>query len=107
VCKAGMAKFTDDADMRWAPYRKVLKNDKLTMLMKDFDAIALPGGQGSDDPKKLVEASVWFVDTSPSETCSNGSQRHRLHRYQFDGQQKLVKTSDKEFCGAPPSSAYH
>ncbi|MEO7734723.1 MAG: hypothetical protein ABIY55_27455 [Kofleriaceae bacterium] len=106
VCKAGMAKLTVEASKRWAQYKKVLKHDKLAMVMKDLDAIALPGGNGSDDPAKLAASSVWFIDTSPSETCANGAQKHVLHRYQFDGGQRIAKTSDKAYCGAPSRGAY-
>jgi hypothetical protein len=105
-CQGGKAKFDDADAKRTEPYRKVLKNDKLAMALKDADAIILPGGSGTDDPQKLAAASVWFIDTSPPEQCSDGRPRHRVHRYQFDSNHKLRGTTDHDYCGAPPSSAY-
>lgn len=105
-CQGGKDKFAEAEDKRTAPLRKALKNDKLAMALKDADAIVLPGGSGTDNPQRLAAASVWFIDTSPPEQCRDGRQLHRVHRYQFDADQKLRGTSDHDYCGAPPSSAF-
>jgi hypothetical protein len=105
-CQGGKAKFDEAEDKRTAPFRKVLKNDKLAMALKDADAIVLPGGSGTDDPNKLAAAPVWFIDTSPPEHCRDGRQLHRVHRYQFSADHKLRGTTDHDYCGAPPSSAF-
>jgi len=105
-CQGGKDKFAKAEDERTAPLRKALKNDKLAMALKDADAIILPGGSGTDDPQKLAAAPVWFIDTSPPEQCRDGRQLHRVHRYQFDAEQKLRGTTDHDYCGAPPSAAF-
>ncbi|HET7506704.1 MAG TPA: hypothetical protein VFK02_37040 [Kofleriaceae bacterium] len=89
-----------------APFKKLLRNDKLRMALRDFDYIMLPGG-GKVTPASLAAANVWFEDASPDRVCTNGLKVHVLHRYQFDGQHKLVKVTDREFCGKPPGAALH
>ncbi len=104
-CAAGKQKFDEDAERRAAPYKKVLKADKLAMALVD-PAFFLPGGAATIDASKLAAASVWFRDTEADSACPNGGKAHLLHRYQFDSAHKLVKTTDKNYCGAPPPSAY-
>jgi hypothetical protein len=106
-CDAGKAQFESKDDKRTAPYKKVLKNDKYSMWQKYSSALILPGGDTIVNPDKLAAAKVWFVDVSPQKYCVNGgAQVHTVHRYQFDSNQKLTKTSDDDFCGRPPSSAF-
>jgi hypothetical protein len=104
-CTAGKAKFDVEAEKRQAPYKKALKGDKLDMALVD-PSFVLPGGAATIDAKKLAAASVWFRDTMPDSGCANGAQAHVVHRYQFDGKHKLVKTTDKSYCGNVPASAY-
>jgi hypothetical protein len=113
-CDAGLKKLTDDTAGREAPYRNVLKNDKLRMVIDSppghIRTYAVPGGEYSTDPKKLAAASVWFDNASaPSnerQMCSTGGKRIFLRRYTFDAQHKLVSNTSKEYCGGIPASAY-
>jgi hypothetical protein len=104
-CLAGGAKLQAAEDARAAPFKKLLKNDKLRIALQDTDYIMLPGGAKAT-PERLAAANVWFEDASPSKVCPNGAQVHVLHRYQFDKQQKLAKVTDHEFCGRPPAGAF-
>jgi hypothetical protein len=105
-CDAPMKKVEAELDERTAPYRKVLHNDKLAMVL-GFNATAtyvLPGGDASMNPAKLAASPVWFDSTSaPSseeQKCADGRRRTLVRKYEFDKQQRLVKTSTKEYCGA-------
>ncbi len=104
-CAAGKKKFDEVAEKRAAPYKKVLKADKLAMALVD-PAFFLPGGSATTDARKLAAASVWFRDTESDSPCPNGRPAHVVHRYQFNAAHKLVRTTDKDYCGAPPASAY-
>jgi hypothetical protein len=106
LCLAGQAKRQGDEDARAAPYKKLLKNDKLRIALQDTDFIMLPGGLPVT-PSRLAAANVWFEDASPSKVCPDGAHVHVLHRYQFNAQQKLASVTDREFCGRPPASALH
>jgi hypothetical protein len=104
-CTAGRVKLQAAEDARSAPFKKLLKNDKLRIALQDTDYIMLPGGAKAT-PDRLAATNVWFEDASPSKVCPNGAQVHVLHRYQFNAQQKLAKVTDHEFCGRPPASAF-
>ncbi|HLL20666.1 MAG TPA: hypothetical protein VK427_00965 [Kofleriaceae bacterium] len=106
-CDAGMEKIKAELGKREAPYRKVLKADKLALAL-GFNATALyvlPGGDKSMNPKKLAASRVWFDSTSaPSneaQSCSDGRRRVLVRKYVFDARHKLVKTTQKESCGEP------
>jgi hypothetical protein len=70
----------------------------------------LPGGKYTDDAKLLAAAPVWFLDVGPPSNerqyCPDGSKRHSVRRYSFNAQHKLLGTTQKEYCGDPPASAY-
>lgn len=105
-CAGTVATVSKQQDERLAPLKKVLKNDKLQMASQTGTFI-IPGGEATNDAKKLAAASVWFEDTTPlGKTCNGGREIHIIHRHQFDGQQKRVKTTDSEYCGVVPASAY-
>jgi hypothetical protein len=106
LCLAGQATRQAAEDTRAAPFKKLLKNDKLRIALQDADFIMLPNGARAT-PDHLAAAGVWFEDASPSKRCPNGAQVHVLHRYQFDAQQKLAKVTDREYCGRPPAAAFH
>ncbi len=92
-----------------APYRKVLRNDKLTMALGAAVPFTLPGGETTWEPKRLAAAMVWFdavSDQTGQESCAGGIKRKTLRRYAFDSQHKLVKTTEREYCGAIPPSAF-
>jgi hypothetical protein len=113
-CEAGGRKISDDVAKKHAPYKAALKNDKLRLVIDEthghVSSYALPGGQYTDDAKKLAAAPVWFLDVgAPSnerQYCPSGGKRKFVRKYTFDAQQKLTGTTQKEFCGDPPSSAY-
>jgi hypothetical protein len=104
-CDSALAKAHQDVADREAPFRRELKNDKLGLAIK-YGGFFLSGGQGTGDPHALAVASVWFLDLSPSRYCLDGRQVHTLRRYQFGSDQRLVRTTEQEFCGSAPRSAY-
>lgn len=113
-CEAGLKKSTGDVAAKHAPYRANLKGDKLRLVINETHghvrSYALPGGQYTDDAKKLAAANVWFLDAgAPSnerQYCPSGGKRKFVRRYSFDAQHKLLGMTEKEYCGDPPASAY-
>ena len=113
-CDAGLKKTAGDVAARHAPYKANLKADKLRLVIDETHghvrSYALPGGQYTGDPKKLAAAPVWFLDVgAPSnerQHCPGGGKRKFVRKYSFDGQHKLTGTTQKEYCGDPPASAY-
>jgi len=113
-CDAGLKKITDDVEARFAPYRANLKADKLRLVIDEthggIKSYALPGGKYTSDAKLLAAAAVWFLDVGPPSNelqyCPNGGKRHSVRRYSFNAQHKLLGTTQKEYCGDPPASAY-
>jgi hypothetical protein len=113
VCAQAEATRKKLYEKRFGPYLAAgLKNDKFDLLYKWYpDDVLLPGGVATIDPKKLASASVWFevsvgATGSAVRSCSGDAEVETLTRYQFGKDQKIAKTSSKEFCGAPPKSAY-
>ncbi len=106
-CDGPYQKFAEEKARREAPYRKVLKADKLEAALSGRFWM-LPGGvEGANDPKKLAAAKVWFYTLTPADGSSRClGQEITLHRWQFDAKHKLRKTTQKTFCGDPPRSAY-
>lgn len=105
-CDSALQQAGAQQDARLAPLKKVMKNDKLKMAAQTGTFI-LAGGSATSDPKRLAAATVWFEDTTPlGKTCNGGLEIHIVHRHQFDGQHKLVKTVDRQYCGDVPPSAY-
>ena len=108
-CDAPATKNASATAGREAPFRKVLKADKLSMALTT-GAFYLAGGKVSSDPAALATAKVWFSDTqsanSTRKTCNGGQEIHTVHRYQFDAEHKLVKTTDTYHCGAVPASVF-
>ena len=113
-CEAGLKKTTGDVAAKHAPYKAALRNDKLRLVIDETHGhvmrYALPGGQYTDDAKKLAAASTWFLDVgAPSnerQNCPSGGKRKFVRKYSFDANHKLLGTTQKEFCGDPPASAY-
>lgn len=113
-CDAGLKKTTVDVAARHAPYRANLKADKLRLVIDEthggVTSYALPGGKYTDDAMKLAAAPVWFLDVGPPSNerqyCPSGGKRHSVRRYSFNAQHKLLGTTQKEYCGDPPASAY-
>jgi hypothetical protein len=105
-CELGLAKVTEKIDEQDAPFKKVLKADKLkdALLYRSF---WLVGGGTTADPKVMAKAAVLFTDSSPSEFCvADGAQVHVLTRLQYNAAHKLVKVTTSRHCGSPPAKAY-
>jgi hypothetical protein len=107
-------KVDDDWNAKQAPYRSVLKGDKLRLVINQNSRViyryATAGGKYTDDPKVLAAASIWFLDvgapSNEAQYCPNGGKRSSVRRYTFDPQHKLLGTTEKAYCGNPPASAY-
>jgi hypothetical protein len=100
-----MSAATSATTNREEPLRKELKADKLMIALKSGN-IFLPGGAGTGDPDKVAAVSVWFIDLWPPRHCVDGRQVHTLRRYQFGGAQELLKTTEHDYCGGAPRSAF-
>jgi hypothetical protein len=113
-CDAGLKKVSGDVAARHAPYKANLKADKLRLVIDEthggVSSYALAGGKYTSDAKLLAAARVWFLDIGPPSNerqyCVNGGKRNSVRRYTFDAQHKLLSTTQKEYCGDPPASAY-
>ena len=113
-CEAGQKKVSGDVAARHAPYRAHLKADKLRLVIDEthgrVSSYALAGGKYTSDAKLLAAARVWFLDIgAPSnerQYCPSGGKRSSVRRYSFDAQHNLIGTTQKEYCGDPPASAY-
>jgi hypothetical protein len=113
-CDAGLKKITGDVAARHAPYKAALKADKLRLVIDEthggVSSYALAGGKYTSDAKLLAAARVWFLDIGPPSNerqyCSSGGKRHSVRRYTFDANHNLLGTTQKEYCGDPPASAY-
>ncbi len=105
-CESGLSKANAKTAASEEPYRKELTSDKLRIALT-YQEVLLPGGARTSDARKMAASSVWFVDFSPSKVCNDGRQVHNLRRYQFGSDQRLVKTTEQDYCGSAPLSAFH
>ena len=113
-CEAGNKKITDDIAAKHAPYKANLKADKLRLVIDETHGhvyrYALAGGKYTGDATALAAAKVWFLDVGPpsneAQNCLSGGKRNSVRRYTFDVNHKLISTTQKEYCGDPPASAY-
>lgn len=113
-CVAPEKKVNEDWDAKQAPYKAALKADKLRLIINENGRVvysyALAGGKYTDDAKALAAAKVWFLDigaaTNERRVCVNGGKLSSVRRYSFDVNHKLLGTTEKEYCGTPPASAY-
>ena len=107
-------KVNDDWNAKQAPYKAALKADKLRLMINENSRViysyALAGGKYTDDAKALAASRVWFLDVGPpsneAQNCLNGGRRNTVRRYTFDVNHKLLSTTEKQYCGTPPASAY-
>jgi hypothetical protein len=104
-CDAGMSAAKEKTETSEAPFRKELKSDKLKIALK-YGSVFIPGGAGTADAHKMAAAQVWFIDLSPPRHCADGRQVHTIRRYQFGDSQQLVKTTEHDYCGGAPRSAF-
>jgi hypothetical protein len=104
-CESGASMASSQTSAKEAPFRKDLKGDKLKIALT-YGSVFLPGGVGTSNARKMADASVWFLDLSPPQHCVDGRQVHTIRRYQFDGDQHLVKTTHHDYCGSAPGSAF-
>jgi hypothetical protein len=113
-CVVPEKKVNDDWDAKQAPYKAALKADKLRLMINENSRVvyryALAGGKYTDDVKALAAARVWFLDVGAASNerrvCVNGGKLSSVRRYAFDANHKLLSTTEKEYCGTPPASAY-
>lgn len=101
--------YQDAAAANEEPYRRVMKAGKLEIALKNLSAaIYGPGKKELATPAAMAKANVWFRSIHyPENYCRNGeSTQYQVRRYQFDAKHKLVKDSAKDYCGAPPASAF-
>lgn len=114
LCAGGQKKLSEDIIAKQAPYRAVLKADKLRLVIDEKTgtvySYALVGGKYTSDAKALAAAKVWFLNigrsTAETRVCVNGGALSSVRRYSFDVNHKLIGTTEKEYCGTPPVSAY-
>ncbi len=114
LCSGGQKKLSEDILAKQAPYKAALKADKLRLVIDEKTgtvySYALTGGKYSSDAKALAAARVWFLDigrsTAETRICVNGGKLSSVRRYSFDVNHKLLGTTEKEYCGTPPASAY-
>lgn len=113
-CVAPEKTVNDNWDAKQAPYKAVLKADKLRLAINQNSRViysyALPGGKYTDDAKALAAAKVWFLNigaaSNEAQYCIGGGKRNSVRRYSFDVDHKLLSTTEKQYCGDPPASAY-
>jgi len=113
-CVAPEKSVNADWDAKQAPYKAVLKADKLRLAINQNSRViysyALAGGKYTDDPNALAAAKIWFLNVgAPSnepQYCVGGGKRSSVRRYTFDTAHKLLSTTEKQYCGDPPASAY-
>lgn len=108
-CDGPLNKALAQRAVEEAPYRKLLKNDKLELALSSSVGYTLIGGRTTRDPGQLAVAGVWFdalSDLAGNESCPGGVKRKTLRRYAFDKQHTLVKKTQQEFCGQIPTSAF-
>lgn len=113
-CVAPAKKVDDDWEAKQAPYKAALKADKLRLVINENSRVtysfALAGGKYTDDARALAAARVWFLDVGAASNerrvCVNGGKLSSVRRYTFDANHKLISTTEKEYCGTPPASAY-
>lgn len=104
-CQTGSGMASSQKSANEAPFRQELKADKLKIALT-YGSVYLPGHVGTSNPRKMAAASVWFLDLSPPKHCVDGRQVHTIRRYQFEGNQQLLKTTHRDYCGSAPSSAF-
>lgn len=114
LCAGGQKKLSDDIEAKHAPFKAALKADKLRLVIDEKTGIvysyALASGKYTNDAKALAAAKVWFLDIGPpsneAQNCITGGRRNSVRRYTFDADHKLLSTTQKQYCGDPPASAY-
>jgi hypothetical protein len=107
-CDPLYKKVSAEKAKREAPYRAVLKGDKLNAALSGRFWM-LPGKiDGANSPKLLAANNVWFYEMTPADGSSSCSGKTIiLYRWQFDPKtSKFLKATEKSFCGDPPKSAY-
>ncbi len=50
----------------------------------------------------------WWCDSGMAKTASNkGKNEAPLNRLEFGAEHNLIKSTNREYCGTPPPSAFH
>ncbi len=109
VCDAPLKAMEEEKAKREAPYRAVLKNDKLQAVLEGRGFV-MPGGDDSMTPAKMAAARTWYQTMSaPSneeQNCASGGERVFLKAWHFDANHKLLNVTSKEYCGHLPDSVF-
>jgi hypothetical protein len=106
-CDGPLAAAKSERDERQAPYAKHLRAAKFE-LARTGRMFTMLGGQNTNDPVRLAAASIWFdvlSDLTGNESCPNNVKRKTLRRYEFSPDHRLLKQTEREFCGDVPDSA--
>jgi hypothetical protein len=105
LCSQGDALITAANQRFMGKYRGVLTDDKLALIERSpiHGYLAVPPGESSSDPKVLARARLWFETSSrqPRREDRCSTTIHTYRRFQFDAKHRLVKRSQKEYCGDP------
>jgi len=99
-CEKRLVTVDIDQIARRLPYTGVLKNDKLE-LVGHLTPIILGDGNPSTTPAALASANVWFTTRRDRDLCDDGTRPFLVTKREFDAEQRVVKWSQKDYCGRP------
>jgi hypothetical protein len=106
--RASGQRLTADVEAEEAPLRKVLKADKLDVVLANKQAQFFgPGKKPLNTPEQMAKVNVWLRHLwSLDDECRDGRPVHTVRRYKFNAKHLLVDSGDTTYCGAPPTSAF-
>jgi hypothetical protein len=106
-CDEGLKKGKAERERRDAPYKKVLKGDKLALALS-WRALYLPGGKLTEDPVEMSKSNVLYTDGYPGLVClkKNVPEVHEITRYTFDKAGKMTGNNTTKHCGFPGASGF-
>lgn len=106
-CDDGLKNAKAERERRDAPYKKVLKGDKLALALS-WRALYLPGGKLTEDPVAMSKSNVLFTDGYPGLVCLKKGvpEVHEITRYTFDASGKMTGNNTTKHCGFPGASGF-
>ncbi|GEM_PF-3502981 len=106
-CDDGLKNAKAERERRDAPYKKVLKGDKLALALS-WRALYLPGGKLTEDPVAMSKSNVLFTDGYPGLVCLKKGvpEVHEVTRYTFDGAGKMTGNTSTKHCGFPGAGGF-
>lgn len=106
-CDAGLKKGKEERERRDAPYKKVLKGDKLALALS-WRALYLPGGKLTENPAEMARSNVLYTDGYPGLVClrKGAPEVHEITRYTFDASGKMTGNTSTKHCGFPGASGF-